>query len=281
MTTDAVVDVGDATFASEVVERSHDLPVVVDFWAPWCGPCRVLSPILERLADEYAGQVRLVKVNVDENPAVSAQHGISSIPAVVAFLDGEPQGQFVGAVPEQQARAFFELLLPTEADRAVGEAGQARDGGDTEAARRHYEAALEADPGHIRATVGLAELEFEAGDLDRAEQLASRWSADPEAKRLLGMIHFRQVAAGADRAELEARLAANDRDAAAHYALGSLLASESQWEPALEHLLATVRLDRGLEDDGGRRRLLDVFNLLGDEHPLTQEYRQRLGSILF
>ena len=280
MTSEAVADVSDATFASEVIERSGELPVVVDFWAPWCGPCRVISPILERLADEFAGRVRLVKVNTDENPRVSTQYGISSIPAVIAFTDGAPVGQFVGAVPEPQARAFFDSLLPTEADREAQAGEEARAAGDDATARRHFEAALESDRNHRRAALALAALELEGGDLDRAEALASRWPEDPEARRLLGLARLRS-GGDDDRGELERPLAADDRDAAAHYALANLLAAEEEWAAALEHLLATVRLNRQLDDDGGRRRMLDLFNVLGEEDPLTREYRQRLGGVLF
>jgi putative thioredoxin len=281
MTAEAVADVSDATFASEVIERSSELPVVVDFWAPWCGPCRVISPILERLADEYAGRVRLVKVNTDENPQVSTQYGISSIPAVMAFRDGAPASQFIGAVPEPQARAFFDSLLPTEADREAQAGEEARAAGDDATARSHFEAALESDRNHRRAALGLAALELEGGDLDRAEELASRWTKDAEGSRLLGLVRFRRGGGGDDRGELEGRLTADDRDAAAHYALGNLLAAEEEWAAALEHLLATVRLDRQLDDDGGRRRMLDLFNVLGEEHALTREYRQQLGGVLF
>ena len=281
MTAEAAADVSDATFAREVIERSSELPVVVDFWAPWCGPCRVIGPILERLADEFTGRVRLVKLNTDENPQVSARYGISSIPAVKAFTAGAPVRQFVGAVPEPQVRAFFDSLLPTEADREAQAGEEARAAGDGATARSHFEAALESDRNHRRAAIGLAALELEGGDLDRAEELASRWPEDAEARRLLGLVRFRRGGDDDDRGELERRLTADDRDAAAHYALGNLLAAEEEWAAALEHLLATVRLDRQLDDDGGRRRMLDLFNVLGEEHPLSREYRQQLGGVLF
>ncbi len=281
MTTEAGVDVTDATFASEVLERSSDLPVVVDFWAPWCGPCRIIGPILEQLALEYAGRVRLVKVDVDQNPQVSASFSIQSIPAVIAFRNGKPAARFVGAVPEPQARAFFESLLPTEADEQAVEGVRAAAGGDPEAATGHFEAALVLDDRHQAASVGLAGVLLESGDLDRAERLLSRWPGDPSVKQLLGQIHLRRAAEGADRSELEARLATNDGDAAAHYALGSLLAAGGEWEPALDHLLDAVRLDRTLDDDGPRRRVLEVLDILGEDHPLTRESRQRLGTLLF
>jgi putative thioredoxin len=281
MTTDAVVDAGDATFASEVIERSSELPVVVDFWAPWCGPCRVIGPVLEQLASEYGGQVQLVKVNVDESPRVAAEFGIESIPAVMAFRNGAVANSFVGAVPEPEARAFFEALVPSEADEQADAGIRAFVAGGLEASRSHYEAALAISPDHVVATIGLAELLQTIGDLDQAERLASRWPGDPRAKRVLTAIRLQRVAGDADRGELESRLAEHDDDAGAHFALGSLLTAAEEWEPALEHLLATVRLDRALDDDGGRLRMLDVFEVLGADHPLAREYRQRLGLLLF
>jgi putative thioredoxin len=282
MTAEVVTDVMDATFQSEVIERSNELPVVVDFWAPWCGPCRVIGPVLEQLADEFDGRVRLVKLNVDENPQVATQYNISSIPAVMAFRNGQPASQFVGAVPEPQARTFFESLLPNEADIAALAATEAAIGGDVETARAQYELALTHDPKHRAAAIGLAQVEFENGDLERASQLASRWPDDPDAVSILARVQFHSEAAeGEDQAALEARIAADEGDAEAHYALGKLLASAEQWEPALDHLMATVRLDRKLDNDGGRLRVLDVFNVLGNDHPLTQDYRRQLSALLF
>ena len=281
MTTEAVVDAGDATFSQAVIDRSYEVPVIVDFWAPWCGPCRVLGPALEQLAEEYAGRAQLVKVNVDESPGVASQYGIQGIPAVKAFRAGEVVNEFVGALPEPQVRAFFETLVPSEADKVAAEAARARASGDLGTALMHFEEALKQDPGHQAASVGLAELLLADGQVDRAEELASRFPADPLAKHVLALLAFQRAAAGEDRAALEARLEANADDAAAHYALGSLLAVAGEWEGALEHLLATVRLDRAIDGDGGRLRMLDAFNLLGDPHELTQEYRRRLTNVIF
>ncbi|MDP6606683.1 MAG: thioredoxin [Dehalococcoidia bacterium] len=283
MTAEIVTDVVDDSFGSEVLERSNELPVVVDFWAPWCGPCRIIGPVLEQLAGEFAGRVRLVKVNIDENPKVATQYGISSIPAVMAFRDGAPATQFVGAVPEPQARAFFQSLLPNEADLAAAAGVEARDGGDRESAESHFESALEHDPKHPAATVGLAQLALDGGDVERARTLAGRFASNPEAARILALAAFAggEGGDGDDRAALEQRISDDMRDAEAHYALGKLLASVSEWEAALDHLLMTVRLDRKLDGDGGRLRMLDVFKALGDDDALTQDYRQRLTSVIF
>ena len=281
MTTTPVVDAADATFASDVIERSNELPVVVDFWAPWCGPCRLLGPLLEQVAGEYAGQVQLVKVNTDENPQVSLRYRIQGIPAVIAFRGGEPINQFVGALPEPEVRHFFQAIVPSDVDRKVTEAEQLLHQGQPGAARAAFEAVLGDDPEHQAASLGLASLLATTGEYDRATTLASKWPGDPAAKRVLGIVNFQRAAGDADAATLVARLAANDADSDAHYKLGNVLAVQGDWPSALEHLLATVRLDRSLENDGGRVRLLDAFNVLGEGDALTQEYRRKLGALLF
>ena len=276
-----VSETSDARFVADVLEASAQQPVVVDFWAPWCGPCRMIGPVLEKLAEEHAGAVRVVKLNTDENPRVATQLGIQSIPAVMAFRDGRVVNQFVGAIPEPEIRAFFASVLPSEADRRASEAARLIQGGALDAARAELEAALAADPNHENATVVLAALALRSNDLETAAQLAQRWPGNPQAKEILGWTALRRRARGGDRAALEARLSADANDAAAHYRLGALLAIEGQWQEALEHLLQTVRLDRSLDHDGGRLRLLDAFVILGDQNPLAQEYRRRLGSVLF
>ena len=281
MAAGAVLEAGEATFGAEVVERSRELPVVVDFWAPWCGPCRVLGPLLETLAAECADAVRVVKVNVDEHPGLAARYGVRGIPAVKAFRGGEVVGEFTGALPEPRVREFFASLVPSAADRAAAEGARALEAGDRGAARLHLERALAEQPGHRGAAASLAALLLDEGDREGARALAAPLAGEPAADRALARIAFLDGAGDGDRAALEARIAAAPDDAAAHYALGCLLASEGEWEPALERLLATVRLDRGLADDGGRRRMLDAFGLLGDGHELTRTWRARLANVIF
>ncbi|MBM3139145.1 MAG: thioredoxin [Chloroflexi bacterium] len=281
MTSPNVVDATDTTFAQEVVERSRAIPVVVDFWAPWCGPCRVLGPMIERVAGEHEGRVALVKVNTDDNPTVAQRYGIRSIPAVIAFRDGAPVASFVGAQPEPQVRAFFKKVLPTAADGLAEEGARALTAGNLATAADRFEAALAVDVGHRGATLGLAAVRLEQRDLDAAGELAARLPGDANAKRVLAHVTLRRVADGADRAALEGRLAENDGDAEAHYRLGALLAIEGDWEPAIDHLLSTVALDRKLDGDGGRLRTLDALELLGADHPLLPETRRRLANLLF
>ena len=281
MVSQAVPDTTDTTFAQDVLERSNALPVIVDFWAPWCGPCRVLSPILEALAAEYAGEVQVVKLNTDDNPATASQFDISGIPAVIAFRDGAPVNQFVGALPEPQVREFFDALKQAPGNTRVQEALRLLAEGQRGPAQLHLEAALQDDPQDKAAGLTLALLLLEDGEIDRATSLAENWPDDERATAILAIAGFQTHAAGADPAELEAGLAADASDAEAHYRLGCLLALQGDWENALEHLLETVRLDRELDDDGGRLRMLDAFAALGPESPITQSYRRRLGQVLF
>lgn len=280
----AFAEVTDATFATEVLERSNELPVVVDFWAPWCGPCRIIGPVLEGLAEEYAGRVRLVKLNTDENPRVASQLRIQSIPHVMAFKDGKLARQFVGAVPEPQARAFFEALVPSAADVETAGGDAARAAGDLAAAVARYEAALALDPEHARAASGLAAVLLEQGDVARAASTlapVAAYSRDAEVKRLAARIRLHEAAAGADRAALEAQVAANVGDARAHYDLGAVLVAAGEWDAGLEHLLEAVRIERTLDGDGPRQRLLDALEVLGTDDPRSREYRALLANVLF
>lgn len=284
MTTGAVLEATDATFTDVVLRRSHEMPVIVDFWAPWCEPCHILSPILERLANEYAGRVQLVKVNIDQNPMVTQQFGIQSIPAVKAFEGGAMTSEFAGAQPEDQVRAFFDILVPSQTDHAMTAAQRLRALGDDPAAREQLEAVLADDPNHVDAALELADIlsaSAESADIERARELAEPFEHDPRARRALGRIALTQLASGKDRAALEARVAADDSDAEARYHLGAVLALAGEWQDALEHLLATVRLDRELDEDGGRLRMLDAFAMLGDTHELTVRYRGRLMNVIF
>ena len=284
MTTGAVLEATDANFTDVVIQRSHQMPVIVDFWAAWCEPCHILSPTLEKIANEYAGRVQLVKVNIDQNPMVTQQYGIQSIPAVKAFEGGGVTSEFAGVQPEEHVRAFFDILVPSQADHAMTAAQRFRALGDDAAAREQLELVIAGDPNQLDAALELADIlsaSGDAADTARARELAAPYEHDPRARRALGRIGLAELAAGKDRAALEARVAADENDAEARYHLGAVLAVAGEWQDALEHLLATVRLDRELDEDGGRLRMLDAFAVLGDTHELAVRYRGRLMNVIF
>lgn len=242
------MDIDVSTFEREVVEASKTTPVVVDFWAPWCAPCRALGPILEKLEREYQGRFRLAKVNSDENQPLAQAFGVRSIPMVLGFRGGRAVAQFTGALPESQVRAFVERLLPSAAELKVDEAEK------LVAAGRHEAAAklLDEVPSHID------------------------W--DERVETLRAAIAF--AGAGGNEAELRARLAANPRDHDTRLALARLHAGAARWREAMEELLEIVREDKGWKDGEARRQLLQVFNLAGDPE-LVSEFRRKLATALY
>jgi putative thioredoxin len=276
-----VRDVDDAEFDAAVIRRSHQVPVVVDFWAPWCGPCRQLGPILERLAAEAGGEWELVKVNIDNNPRVATQFRVQSIPAVKGFRDGAMVAEFLGAVPEAQVRSFLARVVPSEADRLAREGAEMEASGYMATAEDRFRDALAKEPNHVRAIVGLARVLAERNQTDEARALLDRVPGDPEAQKLRAHLSLAAADGGGDVAALEQRVAESPKDAAAHYELGRALAAHGDYERALDHLLETVRLDRSLDDDGARKAMLDIFALLGDADDRTQRYRRLLQSVLF
>jgi putative thioredoxin len=285
--TPIVIDVSDDAFEREVIERSYERPVVVDFWAPWCGPCRTLGPLLERVTTEHGGAVILAKVDIDQSPRVAGAFGIRSIPAVIAFRDGKVASEFVGAQPESAVRAFFAALLPTEADRLAREGETLAAGGDAAAAEEKLNAALARDARHPNALLALARLYADTGRLDDALPLLGRLPPDGplarEGDRLAAEIRTRRGAGDAegDDAALRARLTADPADLDARLALGRLLAGRGDYEPALQELLEVVRRDRRHDDEAARKAMLDVFELLGARHPLAERYRSELARVLF
>ncbi|MBI5947219.1 MAG: thioredoxin [Chloroflexi bacterium] len=277
----AVLEVSDADFATEVLERSKTVPVVVDFWAPWCGPCRVLGPVIEKVAAEHTGEVVLAKLNTDDNPRVATQYRIQGIPAVKAFRDGRMVSEFTGAVPEPQVRAFFQKLVPSEAERAAREAEDLIHAGDTAAAEARYREILAKQRSNPDAVIGLAGMLMERGETEEAADLLERVPADRRAKVLKHRIFLDNFAAKHSGENFAAEVSANPRDPRAHYRWGVMLAAGAQYEAALDQLLESVALDKTFAEGAARKAVLAIFDLLGLEAPLTREYQRRLSQLLF
>ena len=276
---DNVKDISTADFSRDVVQRSREVPVVVDFWAEWCAPCRVLGPALEDVAGEYDGAFELVKVDVDANQELSAQHQIQSIPTVVAYRDGKEVSRFTGAYPEAAIRQWVDEFLPTELDAMVDQARTARIDGEDTTAEHLFRQVLGESPDHAEAGTSLASMLIDRGDTDDALVVLGKLTPDAEVERLQAAARLRATA-GDDLSELERRVAADPADESAHIDLARALAARAEYEPALDHLLSVVRAKGGRREEA-HLSMVDIFEVLGDEHPLTQTYRRQLASALF
>ncbi len=276
---DFVKNVDTATFPQEVLQRSREVPVVVDFWAEWCQPCRIIGPILERLAAEANGAFDLVKVDVDANQQLAAEYRVQGIPMVVAFRDGKIADTFTGAIPEPEIRRWIEGILPTELDLMVDQARTARLSGDDVGAEHILRQVLDQNPDHSEAGTSLASMLIDRGETDEALAVLDRLVPDPEVERLLSAARLR-ASSGEDIPELEAALANDPSDEDARIELAKALAARGEFEPALDHLLTVVRA-KGPKKDDARIAMLDIFGVLGDDQPLTQTYRRQLATALF
>jgi len=279
-----VINVTDQTFAAEVLERSHTVPVVVDFWAEWCGPCRMLGPVMEKLAQEYQGKFILAKIDVDQNPQVAMQFQVQGIPAVKAFFNGKQVGEFTGAQPEPQVRKFVDSLVPSTADLYARQGYEWEMNGQLPMAVENYKAALAEKADHYPAMVGLGRTLLKQGHIDEATGLLDTIPAGVReravADSLLATAQFRHHAANRTESELRADLA-NGGGTASRYALACLLATEERYSEALDEFLTIVRTDRAYEDDGARKAMLALFTIIGEEQDLTRSYRRKLANALF
>ncbi len=275
-------EVTDSEFESAVIDRSTTLPVVVDLWAPWCGPCRQLAPLLEKIARERSGDFELVKVNVDENPATASRLGARSIPLVVGFRDGKPVAQFIGAQPESAINRFIDQILPSQTDRLVSAAREMIAAHDTTEAQSLLHQALELDRHHEQARVLLAELLQEEGRVDEAIHVLGKIAPNrhDEAAALLARLQL-EKAGESDVDELERQLQENPQDLDTMVRLGQALAARKSYTEALDILLRAVQTDASWKDGAARQAMLDIFNVLGMSDPLTRQYRTRLSNALF
>jgi len=287
----AVKDVTTASFAADVIQESRKLPVLVDFWAPWCGPCKQLQPALERVVAAARGAVKLVKMNIDEHPAIAGQLGIQSIPAVIAFRNGQPVDGFMGAVPESQIRDFIQKLVGKDGGQpqlaeALAAAGQARDAGDLQGAAGLYDAVLQEQPDNVDAIAGLADLLFDAGDAAGAEEVLARTPDDKQEVAAIAAVRAKiKLAADAanlgDPAALERRLADNPGDHQARFDLAMVLNAQGRRDEAADNLLAIVKADRSWNDEAARAQLLRLFEAWGMTDEATLAARRKLSSLLF
>jgi putative thioredoxin len=285
-----IKDTTTQTFVKDVIEESKRQPVLIDFWAPWCGPCKQLTPVLEKAVRAAKGKVKLVKMNIDEHPAIPGQMGIQSIPAVIAFVNGQPADGFMGALPESQVMAFLERLtkdrIGGEAKDLLETADTALAEGDPAGAAELYAQLLEEDNTNVAALAGLARCYVETGAIEQAKQTLA---LVPDSKRNEAPVLAAKAALDLSEqaqslgpvADLEQKVAANPLDHQARFDLALALNGKGRRQEALDHLINIVKRDRKWNDDGARKQLVQFFDAWGPADEATIEGRKRLSSILF
>jgi len=288
-----IKDTTTANFAKDVIEESRNQPVLVDFWAPWCGPCKQLTPVLEKVVNEAQGRVKLVKMNIDDHPSIAGQLGIQSIPAVIAFVGGRPADGFMGAVPESQINQFIDRIAgPAGADQAaeiegvLKEADELLASGDINGAAQLYGAVMQADPENAKALAGMAECMIAANQHERAREaltdLPEEMAKDPAIQAVSTKLdQIEEARKLGDPVALEQDLARNPDDHEARLKLAKIRNVEGRREESAEHLLYIMRKDRAFDDDGARRQLLQFFDVWGFKDPATVSARRKLSAMLF
>ncbi|MBA1155104.1 thioredoxin [Microvirga mediterraneensis] len=287
---DLVKDTTTANFRQDVLAESMQQPVLVDFWAPWCGPCKQLTPILEKAVRAAGGKVKLVKMNIDEHPQIAGQLGVQSIPAVFAFQRGQPVDGFMGALPESQIKSFIERLVgplgPGAAEEILGEADRLAAEGDIGGAAELYSAVLAQDPENVAALAALVKLHVEVSDLEGAKRFLAMAPAakanDPALAGARAAIELAEQAGSlGDLADLQRKVEADPMDHQARFDLAVGLNALGRREEAANHLLEIVRRDRNWNDDGARKQLVQFFEAWGPMDAMTLAGRRRLSSLLF
>lgn len=273
-------------FNSRVIEQSRSVPVMVDFWAAWCGPCKMLMPLLEKLANEYAGKFMLAKVNSDEQQQLAAEHGVRSLPTVKIFKNGEVVDEFMGVQPEPAIRDIIERHIVRESDLLVSRALDALAAGDLENATTLLDTATALDPNHPPVQIAQARLRIAAGDIEGAQQLIGALPVemldDPGLKSLQAQLQFAVTLQSApDPDTLEQTISTAPDNLAARLQLASHKVQQGEYEAAMEQLLEIMRRNRKFEDDAGHKGLLAIFDILGPGHPLVTSYRRKMGALLF
>lgn len=288
--TDAVKDSDTAGFADDVIKASQEVPVIVDFWAPWCGPCKTLGPVLEKAVKGSGGKVKLVKINVDENQQLAMQLRVQSIPAVFAFKDGQPVDGFVGALPESQIKSFVQRLSgdsgPSPVEQAVEHAQATLEAGDADTAMEIFSQVLRAEPDNLPALAGLAGCHLHKGELDVAREildgLEPAAAADPAVASVRAALDLAgQTAEAGDVGEFRARIEADPNDHEARLELSNALLAAGQREEAVDQLLESIKRDRKWNEEAARKQLLTLFEAFGPTDELTLSARRRLSSMLF